>query len=161
MDKFSVRQIESGDKPWITELVTEHWGSPVIVACGRQHDVRELAGFVAVGRDGQRLGLVTYRVEPAGCHIVTLNSLKESTGIGTALVEPVIAEARQSGCRRVWLVTTNDNLRALRFYQKRGFALVAVHRNAVREARRLKPEIPLAGLDGIPLRDEIEMELVV
>jgi DNA-3-methyladenine glycosylase I len=69
--------------------------------------------------------------------------------------------ARQSGCRRLWLVTTNDNLNALRFYQKRGFALVAVHRNALEISRKLKPEIPLIGADGIPLRDEIELEITL
>ena len=47
----------------------------------------------------------------------------------------------------------------MRFYQKRGFVLVAVHRNALAESRRLKPEIPLIGIDDIPLRDEIELEM--
>ncbi|MCG0275770.1 MAG: hypothetical protein L5655_06315 [Thermosediminibacteraceae bacterium] len=47
----------------------------------------------------------------------------------------------------------------MKFYQKRGFLLVAVHRNALEQARKLKPEIPLIGIDGIPLRDEIELEL--
>jgi hypothetical protein len=59
------------------------------------------------------------------------------------------------------LVTTNDNLNALRFYQKRGFVLVAVHRNALEVSRKLKPEIPLVGMDSIPLRDEIELEMMV
>jgi RimJ/RimL family protein N-acetyltransferase len=69
--------------------------------------------------------------------------------------------ARQHGCQRVWLITTNDNLNALRFYQKRGFELVAVHRRAIDEARKIKPEIPLIGEYGIPIRDEIELEIAL
>jgi DNA-3-methyladenine glycosylase I len=89
---------------------------------------------------------------------VTLNSLREGIGIGTALLDAVREAARKSGCRRTWLITTNDNLHALRFYQKRGWRLTALHRNALDESRRLKPVIPEIGIDGIPLRDEIELE---
>jgi hypothetical protein len=52
-------------------------------------------------------------------------------------------------------------MNALRFYQKRGFVLVAVHRNALEQSRKLKPEIPLIGDDEIPLRDEIELEMML
>jgi RimJ/RimL family protein N-acetyltransferase len=69
--------------------------------------------------------------------------------------------ALKAGCRRIWLITTNDNTAALRFYQKKGFSLVAVHRNAIERSRQLKPEIPETGNDGIPLRDEIELEIVL
>jgi hypothetical protein len=59
------------------------------------------------------------------------------------------------------LITTNDNTAALRFWQKRGFKLLRVHRNAVEKSRKLKPEIPLTGNDGIPIRDEIELEMML
>ena len=112
-------------------------------------------------RVGERVGLITYHIEQESCEIVTLNSVQGSMGVGTALIDVVRYVARYSGCRRLWLVTTNDNLNALRFYQKRGFVLVAVHRNALEVSRKLKPEIPLVGMDGIPLRDEIELEMIV
>jgi RimJ/RimL family protein N-acetyltransferase len=105
------------------------------------------------------VGLVTYRIEGSQCEVVTLNSEEEGTGIGTALLEAVCREAAAAGCTRVWLITTNDNLPALRFYQKRGMRLFALHPNAVEASRKLKPEIPLAGWEGIPIRDEIELEL--
>ena len=70
-------------------------------------------------------------------------------------------QARLEGCRRVWLITTNDNCTALRFYQRREFDMVAFYRDAVREVRRLKGEIPDLGLDNIPLRHEIELELTL
>jgi hypothetical protein len=61
----------------------------------------------------------------------------------------------------LWLITTNDDLRALGFYQKRGMSLVMVYRNAMDLARKLKPQIPLVGLNCIPFRDEIELEMVL
>jgi GNAT superfamily N-acetyltransferase len=75
------------------------------------------------------------------------------------LIDAVRQEAQRAGCKRLWLITTNDNLTALRFYQRRGFVLVAVHRNAVELSRKLKPQIPLIGEHGIPIRDEIELEM--
>ena len=84
-----------------------------------------------------------------------------SGGVGTALLDAVRDAAVQAGCRRIWLITTNDNLRALGFYQKRGYRLVAVHRDALQRSRELKPSIPLVSPDGIPLRDEIELEYPV
>jgi len=94
------------------------------------------------------------------CEIISLDSLVPSVGIGTALVEAVKETARAHNCKRIWLTTTNDNLNALRFYQKRGFILVTIHRDAVNIARKYKP-IPLTGADGIPIRDEIELELMI
>jgi len=117
-----------------------------------------LPAFVA--EDATRLlGLLTYRIADRQCEIVSLDSLVERRGVGTALLVAMQRAARDAGCRRLWLVTTNDNLAALRFYQRRGFLLVALHRNALDLSRRLKPEIPPVGRGGIPLRDELELEL--
>jgi hypothetical protein len=58
----------------------------------------------------------------------------------------------------VWLVTTNDNTAAIRFYQRRGWDLVALHRDALDRSRELKPAIPRTGDDGIALRHELELE---
>jgi len=99
------------------------------------------------------------RVAPANPNPVIMRA--QAVGSGTALMEAVAAAARDAGCRRVWLITTNDNLRALRFYQRRGFRLAALHRDALDRSRELKPSIPDVGLDGIPLRDELELELTL
>ena len=159
MPDFEIRALNDADRGWVARLLTEHWASPRIVSRGRVHDGARLPGFAAV-RDGRPIGLATYWIDGGDCEIVTLNSLAERQGVGSALTDVVKDVARQAACRRLWLITTNDNVFALRFYQKRGFVLVAVHRGALEEARRrLKPEIPLVGLDGIPLRDEIELEI--
>jgi DNA-3-methyladenine glycosylase I len=158
-DRFVVAPVQDSDRPWVVAFLNEHWGGTQIISRERVHQADGLAAFVAV-RDGQPVGLVTYHVEGTSCEIVSIDSLVEGIGIGAALIEAVKA-AVAGRCSRLWLITTNDNLPALRFYQKRGFCLVAVHPGAMDAARRLKPSIPLVGRDGIPLRDEIELEMAL
>ena len=109
-------------------------------------------------RQAENIGLITVHVGEKECEITTLDSLDELMGVGSALVEAVENWAREAGIERLWLVTTNDNLEALKFWQKRGYELVSVHRNAIADARRIKPQIPITGLNGIKIRDEIELE---
>jgi len=104
------------------------------------------------------VGLVTYRVEKQECEIITLNSFSEREGVATELLQAAEKAALKFGCNRLWVITTNDNLDALRFYQRRGFRITKIHTEALKESRRLKPEIPEIGLYEIPLRDEIELE---
>jgi RimJ/RimL family protein N-acetyltransferase len=155
---FAVRALRAEERGWVRALLTQRWHSPRIVTRGRVHQADELPALVAEAAGGL-VGLATYRIEDRECEIVSLNSLAEGQGIGTALVVALRSTARHAGCRRLWLITTNDNLRALRFYQKRGFVLAAVHRDALDVSRRLKPDIPAVGEDGIPLRDELELEI--
>jgi ribosomal protein S18 acetylase RimI-like enzyme len=157
---FRIRPLgdHEDDCAWVARFVTTQWGADVVVAHDTVYYPASLPGFVA-WQDGERVGLVTYHLEGDACEIVTMDSLRPGVGVGTALIETVRRAAQEAGCRRLWLVTTNDNLEALRFYQKRGFVLVAVHRDALERSRQLKPEIPLIGSHGIPLRDEIELEM--
>ncbi len=159
MAEFHIRPLQSSDAAWVNRLVAEQWGADFVVAHGAIYYPRDLPGFAAYA-GSERIGLVTYRVEGDACEIVTLDSLRPGLGVGTALIEAVKTAAQARRCRRLWLITTNDNLNALRFYQKRGFVLVAVHRNAVEEARQYKA-IPPIGSDGIPIRDEIELEMIL
>jgi ribosomal protein S18 acetylase RimI-like enzyme len=158
--RFTVAPLTDAWRPAAARLLTERWGGARIVSRGRAHDASALPGFVA--GDGQELlGLVTYHVEGDACEVVSLDSRRARAGVATALLAAVAAHASAAGCRRLWLITSNDNLHALGFYQRRGWRLVAVHRGAIDAARRLKPAIPLVGLDGIPLHDEIELELAL
>jgi ribosomal protein S18 acetylase RimI-like enzyme len=158
MTSYYIRPTEPEDADWIEQFTIRHSHSPYVVAHGELYYPHELYGFVAESGD-EHLGLITYRVDGSECEIITLDSELENRGIGTALLESVMLEAQAMGCLRLWLITTNDNLRALGFYQKRGFELVAVHRGAVDRSREIKPQIPLAGETGIPIRDEIELEM--
>ena len=116
--------------------------------------------FIAEAADGHLMGLLTYvpQQDWRQCEILTLHADQQWHGAGTALIETVGQLAGRQGCTRLWVITTNDNVDALRFYQRRGFCLVRVHRGAVDRSRAsLKPEIPLVGAYGIPLRDELEL----
>ena len=126
---------------------------------GRLVDVLELPGFVAEN-DGIWIGYLSYEYRVGNIEVIALAALVKGQGVGSALLARCVQAALAEDARRVWLLTSNDNTAALRFYQRRGFVLAAVHRDAITRAREtLKPEIPLVGLDAIPLRDEIELEL--
>jgi len=153
----TVRPLGEGEREGVRETLRELWGETV-VSRGAVHDPTALPGFVAE-EGGERVGLLTYRIDGSDCEVVTIDAFPEGAGAGTALLDAAARAAREAGCGRLWLITTNDNLRALRFYQRRGFRLVAVHPDALERSRELKPSIPEIGLDGIPLRDELELEL--
>ena len=157
---IEIRGADDHDRVWIGDLLREHWGSPTIVSRGRVHHADRLPGLVAL-EDGLRVGLLTYAIEGDRCQIVSLNSLSNRKGIGTALLDAVRERAAAAGCRRLWLVTTNDNQPAMRFYERRGFRRAAVHVDAIRASRKLKPDIPEFGRGGVPIRDEIEYELTL
>ena len=152
--------ISDKDRSWIRDFYQRRWGASRVVSRGVLHDVPSLPGFIALKMD-ERIGLLCYQIENQDFEIVTLDSLVENLGVGSALIEKAVETAKSGSCQRIWLITTNDNTPALRFYQKVGFHLVAIHRNALEYSRKLKPEIPFYGLDGIPLRDEIELELII
>jgi ribosomal protein S18 acetylase RimI-like enzyme len=160
MDQFEIREIEAEDKDWIAQSIAEMFGSSLVVSRGNLYDPLTLPGFIAVA-NGDRLGLITYHVIGINCEIVTLHSLQNGIGIGSSLIEAVRQVAVMRDCARLWVITTNDNLNALGFYQKRGFVLAAVYPDALSVSRILKPEIPMIGEYGIPLRDEIELEITL
>ncbi len=157
MNENIIRPVNKDDKAWIAGLLEEWWAGPGIVTRGKMYLADDLPGFTAI-QDGKPAGLITYDIVGDRCEIVTMNSLIENQGIGSALVEAVRVTANKARCRRLWLITTNDNTEALRFWQKRNFKLAAVYPDAVEQSRRIKPEIPLTGNDGIPISDEIELE---
>lgn len=138
-------------------ILKEHWGSSKIAICGALVAADELPGLVAF--DGKNaVGLMTYRFAENSLEIVTLNALVPQNGIGKALIAKIKKVAENKDLQRIHLITTNDNLDALRFYQKNGFVLVGVKRDAVSISRLIKPSIPLIGNYDIPIRDEIELE---
>lgn len=151
-----IRAIRDADRPMVMSILVHSWGSGEIVTRGRIHPAHEYPGFVAVAEECI-VGLLTYRLHGGRCEVTSLDSLWERRGVGTRLLRAVERVARAAGCREVWLITTNDNLPALAFYQRRGWRLRRIHEGAVERSRALKRSIPMIGLAGIPLRDEIEM----
>jgi GNAT superfamily N-acetyltransferase len=144
----------------LRQFWNEQWGGEFIVTHGTIHHPQDVEGFV-VDDQGDWAGLIAFKIANDECEVISLDGLQEGQGIGTMLLRKVIEEARSRKCRRVFLITTNDNLYALGFYQRRDFEIVAVHRGAVNETRKIKPSIPVIGANHIPLRDEIELELIL
>jgi len=155
---FLVRSIQASDRSWVESFIKSHWGSEIVVAEGRVIRPAGVDGF-AVFKGKNAAGLLTYQIEGPDCEIVTIDSIPEGEGVGTSLIDAVKEGAIAKGCRRFWLITTNDNLSALRFYQKRGVHLIALYPNALEASRKLKPQIANKAANGIPIRDELELEL--
>ena len=152
------RRLTPTDLPRLRQFWIEHWGGEEMVTRGNVYRPEQLEGFV-IEDDDEWTGLATFIIKDNELEVTSLDSLHEGKGIGTKLMSAVVDEPKKRNCKRVFLVTTNDNLRALGFYQKRGFELVAIYRGAVNESRKIKPNIPLTGMNNIPLRDEIELEM--
>jgi DNA-3-methyladenine glycosylase I len=148
------------DLPWVRRVVSDAFASPRIVSGGVLHLATDLPGFLAE-EDDTPVGLLLYHMGAREFEVVVLLSLQERAGVATHLLAQAEQFARGAGCRRLSLVTTNDNLSAIAFYQARGWCQVAIRRGAVTEARRLKPEIPEFGTNGLPKEDEIEFELAL
>ncbi|SCG38922.1 Acetyltransferase (GNAT) family protein [Micromonospora zamorensis] len=158
MGGFEVRAIRPDERTAVDALHEREWGGPYVVAHDTRHDLRTLPTLVAVDDAGAVAGALTYHADEDGLEVVSLVAAVPAAGSGTALLTAATATVVAMGLTRVWLITSNDNLRALRFYQRRGMRLVGVDRGAVDRARLLKPEIPLVGDDGIPLHDELILE---
>lgn len=170
---MKIDPITPDDQAWVQAMLAERWNGYVIITRRRAHDAARLPGFVArtdnplqmhnnqVVPAGAPVGLITYVIEDCDCEIVTLDSLYEGVSIGSGLVMAVRQAAEAAGCRRLWLITTNDNTHAMRFYQRRGFNMAAFYRDEIAESRKLIPDIPERGYDGIPIRHEVEFELIL
>jgi ribosomal protein S18 acetylase RimI-like enzyme len=150
--------LEASDRSWASRFLSEEAGSPRVVSRGVLHNAGILPGLVAV-LDGDFVGLLTYSMEGPQMEVVTLHAKPQRRGAGSALLDAATAVARRAGCRRLWLITTNDNRPAIDFYTKRGMKLAAIHKDAVVVSRRIKPEIPMVGVGGIPITDELEFEI--
>lgn len=152
---ITLRSLTADDLPRLRRFWAQHWAGDEMIVHGQVFRPEQLEGFVTE----DWAGVVTYLIRGDECEIISLDSLREQQGIGSALIEAVVNRAREHGCRRLRLSTTNDNLHALGFYQRRGFQLAAIRRDAVTEARKRKPGIPLIGENTIPIRDEIELDM--
>ena len=152
----AIRPIVESDRPTVEWLTTQLWGAAEVVVHDGVFYPATLPGFIAE-RDGRIAGLVTFEVRPGVLEIATINALNLYQGIGSMLIKAVRAEAKRLGCHQLTLTTTNDNMGALRFYQRRGFRISAIRPGAVDRSRQRKPEIPRTGDFGIPLHDEIDL----
>jgi GNAT superfamily N-acetyltransferase len=153
-----IRALEPADIPWAETLIGSLNGR-MQARRGELIDVLDGSGFIAVDEKANPIGVLTYASRPDGVEVMYIEAARRHEGVGTKLLDALF---NLVGNQTVWLVTTNDNVDALRFYQRRGFVIRAVRVGAVNEARdTIKPHIALVGEHGIPLRDEIELATVV
>lgn len=155
---MDIKIISAKNREQVNDFISSHWFSTDMVVRGEVVDMKVLDGFVVY--DGETItGLTTYRIEDDECEIMSLDSLRENQGTGTALINKVIEKAAKEKCTKIKLITTNDNINAMRFYQKRGFDMAKLYHNALDVSRKLKPSIPMLGDFDIPLKHEIEFEM--
>ena len=152
-----MERITDKTRKLVNQFLIENWYSTDMSIKGEIIDGTKLDGFL-LQEDNKIIGLVTYTFFGEICEIVTLDSKRENIGIGTALLKEIEKVAIDSNCKKMRLITTNDNLRALQFYQKRGYCLTKLYPDAMNKVRKIKPNVPLLGDNDIPLRDEIELE---
>ncbi len=152
-----VRPLGDDDRGWVRDFIRERWGDETVVGHGVVFRPASLPGFVLT--DGGRRGaLLTYAIDGDACEIVTIDAVVEGRGHGSRLLNEVARVAREAGCSRLRLITTNDNERAIGFYLANGFEVVEIREGAIEASRKLKPSIPLVNDRGVPITDEIEME---
>lgn len=156
----SIIALNSTHRSFIKAFIAGKWGSSISISKGRVFDTVDLPGFICIN-DDKVIGLITYFIDDQGCEIVTLNSEQEGQGLAQALINCVIQRAKANGCKRLWLITSNDNSHAIRYYQRRGFEWIAFYKDAMTEARKIKPEIAKIGYNGIPIKHELEFELKI
>ncbi|WP_068315282.1 GNAT family N-acetyltransferase [Polycladidibacter hongkongensis] len=151
---ITTRAIEESDRAQVIDLLVRRWTSPEILIDGEMVNGSALPGFIAFD-DDELVGLVTLIKRESEWEILTLDSLRRWGGIGTQLLDRCVDGALEAHIERLMVRTSNDNLDAFRFYQRRGFRLEAVVQGVIDRERELKPEIPVTGLHGIPIRDEV------
>ncbi len=157
-ERVAVRPAAASDLAWVREELTRHWLGTTVASRDVMFHADRLPALIAELK-GRPVGLLTYQPDRLEWEVITLSAAAEGRGIGAALLGHVGDLARAAGAGRIFLTTSNDNLNALGFYQKRGWRLAAVYRGAMDRARLSKPDLPAVGMNGIPMHDEIELEL--
>lgn len=151
-------KIDMHNRERINSFISEHWFSTEMIIRGSIIDMTKVEGIVTL-ENNNIIGLLTYIIHGNICEITSLDSLLEGKGIGTNLINRLISIAKDACCSKVIVVTTNDNINAIRFYQRRGFDMARLYHNALDISRQMKPSIPLIGDNGILLKHEIEFEI--
>jgi N-acetylglutamate synthase-like GNAT family acetyltransferase len=157
---MQIREMNDSDRDKALDIV-KRWGGDFVVSRGRISYPHKGAGFVLMDDNNDVTGLATYEINNNECELTLIEVFDKNKGNGSALLEKVKRTAKEAGCKRLWLITTNNNIEAKKFYQNRGMILKAVHKDAMKESRRIKPSIPEKDENGVEIRDEIEFEVLL
>jgi GNAT superfamily N-acetyltransferase len=154
--EFEIRPVT--DRAFLDELLRLRWSGGALMLRGKIVHPKDVEAHAAY-HGGRLAGVATWRVEGPVLYLVTLNNVTGERGVGVALLDAMMKLGREKGSGLLRVIVTNDNLNALGFYQRRGFRMIAVHPGAIDTIRALLPGIPSMGANGIPIRDEIELEI--
>jgi GNAT superfamily N-acetyltransferase len=155
-----IRLKNRNDNDRISTYLSNNWGGDFIISKGTCHSCEDLQGLIAEG-DYSINGICLYLIVEDELEIVLIESFEENKGIGSILLKEIENVAVESNVKRIWLVTTNDNINAIRFYLNKGYCFRRIARNAIEEYRKIKPSIPKIGNYGIPIIDELEFEKII
>ncbi|MEB6226895.1 GNAT family N-acetyltransferase [Mammaliicoccus sciuri] len=148
------------NKQVLINLFIDNWGDDEMVVSSGTYQLSDLPGFVAYD-ETEIIGVITYIIRNDQIEITSLDSFRENVGIGSQLLKKLEEISEEKEITNISVITTNDNLNALKFYQKRGYSIAKVIPNAVEKARKQKPSIPQFAENGIPIRDEIVLEKLI
>lgn len=160
MNNITIRLTTPDDTQLVSQLMTQHWGGEPLVIRAKKYYPSKLDGII-VEENNEIIGFLFFECQKTSCEIVVFEVFEKFHGIGTKVLDKLKFIAKEKGCHRIYLMTNNDNLDALRFYQRRGFCICGIHLDSVKASRKIKPGIPMVGEYGIPLRDEIDLELIL
>jgi GNAT superfamily N-acetyltransferase len=150
-----VREATDDDRVTARELFQRDFGSTRIVAFGDVMDIDTMPALVAVVH-ADPSGALAYRLFGDALHVVALatDPMWQRSGVGAHLIAEAELLARRLKLTRLVVSTTNDNLPALYFYQRRGYRLTElVPDSVISHTLQQHP-----GFAGIPVRDEIRLE---
>jgi N-acetylglutamate synthase-like GNAT family acetyltransferase len=156
--EYSIREKLESDNAWLSDYLKNNWGSCILVTQGKVYKSEDLEGYIAES-NYEVVGVGLYAISNNGCEIVLLESIVKMQGIGTRILRSIKQKAEIMSCDILWLITTNDNISAIKYYEKMGFEITAIYKDAILESRKIKPEIPLIGNNGIEIKDEIKLEM--
>jgi GNAT superfamily N-acetyltransferase len=152
-------------RPATIEEIEADWreftGGPPVIGVLRNYEPHDVEGVLWRDPGSGRNGVVTWWVDGERAEIVSVHAEPAGGGTGTRLMDEAEEELWRRGVRRVIIATTNDNVRALNFYIRRGYRLVRVHLDAMDRVRAAKPGVRTIGRDGVPLQDMWELEKIL
>ena len=157
-----IRKARRDDGPALRALCLRFFHHTDLISYGGKFEITDCESLVAE-RDGRLVGLLAYlwREGEGDCLVVAFAVAggDQGRGVGAQLQGWLEGECRGRGVERLILSTTNDNLPALYFYQRRGFQIVSVLPGVIQEElRSILSGAEPPGFGGIPVRDEIRLQ---
>jgi predicted N-acetyltransferase YhbS len=133
-----------------------------------EDSARELDGYLDLGRvlvarlDGEQVGHLQLvdadRPGHAELKNMAVRADRQGHGIGRRLVRSARALLAAEGGSTLVVATATADIGNLRFYQRLGFRMRRIERDAFTEAAGYPPH---TDVDGIPLRDRIWLDLQI